>query len=59
MQWKIVHYSHDYNDFQRMLEKYPREDGYVHMVEIGWVESHKVQEFFNSLKAIGGKNANK
>lgn len=59
LRWLIVHYSHDYNDFQRMIILYPRESGYHHMVEIGYIKSHEVSEFFNALKPKGEKNANK
>ena len=48
--WMVIHYSHSYDDFQKQIQYYPRESGYAHMIEIGYIKSHEVQEFFNSLK---------
>lgn len=40
--WHVKHYTHDYDDFQRMCERYPESAGYVHMINVRAANYHEV-----------------
>lgn len=39
--WNVIHYTHDFDDFERMAEKYPMPK-YTHMVNVGNIQSHEI-----------------
>jgi hypothetical protein len=57
--YKVVHYTHDFEDMQRMMIEYPENQGYIHSIDIKWLKSHemvlKVIEARDTIKAIEAK----
>ncbi len=49
LKWDQKHYSHNYEDFERMSKIYPVEEGYKHMIDMMFLNTHevvkKVKEF--------------
>lgn len=44
MQWTIIHYSHNFDDFNRMIGLYPESAGYAHMINIDYIKSHAIMQ---------------
>lgn len=54
LKWAIVHYSHSFDDFDRMIKIYPRTDTCIHMIDVGYI---KANEVFQIIKANREKQA--
>jgi hypothetical protein len=50
LEWKIILYSHNFDDFERMARLYPESSGFVHMIDIKWLKSHEILQRVADLK---------
>lgn len=50
LEWRIVHYSHSYDDMQRMIERYPESAGYVHLINLDYLRSNEFYEKFDKMR---------
>ena len=50
LKYEIIHYSHSYDEILTMIDKYPRENGYVHLVDLAYLKAHEVLDGFQKLK---------
>lgn len=42
LNYEIVHYTHDFEDMERMMTIYPEKDGYIHMIDTKYLKSHEI-----------------
>ena len=52
--WKVIHYTHNLEDMERMMQIYPQTQGYVHMIDINWIKSHEIMKTVQECKAKWG-----
>lgn len=52
--WAIKHYSHDFDDMVRMMNEYPEDKGYIHLIDIKYIKSHGILERVEAIKAKAG-----
>lgn len=49
LKWEIVHYTHSFDDFERMTIKYPMPE-HIHLVDVMFAKSHSTLERVKAFK---------